>query len=277
MTATLAPAHHPAKYSAGIVTRIGHALARYVAPGDTVLDPFAGIGGIHVFAPEYDTVGIELEPEWAACHDRTRLGSALDLPFPDSSVGAVVTSPCYGNRMADQYLGQNDSCRACGGDGLAHGSAWMTKPCECCTKDHYLRDCPYYAVLLPEGPCPSCDGTGQRPNVRSTYATSLGRKVSDGSGAGLQWGAAYRAFHVEAWREAARVLKPGGVLMLNISDHVRNDTLQGVSIWHATVIARLGMTLVESVGIPTRRMKHGANRDLRPQAEWLLVFRMDPF
>lgn len=276
MTQTVTPIEeHPAKFSDGIVKQIAVALRRYVPAGGLVVDPFAGIGGIHVFAPEWDTRGIELEPEWAATHPRTQVGTALALPWDDDTVDAVVTSPCYGNRMADQYLGENDTCRTCGGDGLNHGSDWMSKPCALCEGDHYRRDCPDAPEALDGtlGACGRCDGSGIRASSRMTYAVKLGRKVSDGSAAAMQWGPEYRQFHADAWREARRVLPFGGHLMVNISDHIRSELLQGVSIWHAATIARIGFDLVECTGIPTQRYKHGANHDLRPQAEWLMVFR----
>lgn len=78
-------------------------LRRHVAPGARILDPFAGTGRIHDLHPEWDTVGVELEPDWAALHPRTRQGSALDLPTGLGTFAAVVTSPCYGNRMADSH------------------------------------------------------------------------------------------------------------------------------------------------------------------------------
>lgn len=265
---------HPAKYSDGIIAEIARCLRKYVPPGDIVLDPFAGIGGIHVFAPEWDTRGIELEPEWANCHHRTTIGTALALPYDDGEVGAVATSPCYGNRMADTYLGAGDSCRACGGDGLNHGSGWTKRPCSICeSPDHPRRDCPDRSTELIDLPCRSCGGSGKLRNPRATYAISLGRVPSEGSAAAMQWGPEYRQFHTDAWREAYRVLRPGGVLMVNMSDHVRKDELQPVTLWHATTLAGLGLSMVEAKAIDTKRMKHGANRDLRAQAEWLITFR----
>lgn len=69
-----------------------------------LLDPFAGTGRIHALAEAgWDTVGIELEAEWADMHPRTRQGNALELPFEDATFDAIATSPTYGNRFADSY------------------------------------------------------------------------------------------------------------------------------------------------------------------------------
>jgi len=71
-----------------------------------VLDPFAGVGGIHSLANCQKTVGIELEIEWASAHPGTICGDSAELlqSVPDDSVDMIATSPAYGNRFADQYL-----------------------------------------------------------------------------------------------------------------------------------------------------------------------------
>ena len=74
-----------------------------------VLDPFAGVGTIHSLP--YFTRGLELEPEWADQHHATVVGDALNTGFDLSSFDAVVTSPCFGNRMADNFEAKDDSKR----------------------------------------------------------------------------------------------------------------------------------------------------------------------
>jgi tRNA G10 N-methylase Trm11 len=39
------------------------------------------------------------------------VGDALALPFPDATFDAVVTSPTYGNRMADHHHARDGSLR----------------------------------------------------------------------------------------------------------------------------------------------------------------------
>ena len=94
---------HPARYSPELVPVFAELLRTYSRPDARVLDPFAGTGRIHELHPEFDTVGIEIEPEWAQLHERTLLGTALDLPFDADEFDAVVTSPTYGNRLADSH------------------------------------------------------------------------------------------------------------------------------------------------------------------------------
>jgi SAM-dependent methyltransferase len=98
---------HPARYSPEILDVIAEELDGVPGP---VLDPFAGTGRIHDLG-RGDTFGVEIEAEWAMLHPRTLRGDATALPFLDESFGAVATSPCYGNRMADRYDGRDGSRR----------------------------------------------------------------------------------------------------------------------------------------------------------------------
>jgi SAM-dependent methyltransferase len=88
---------HPARYSTNLIPIFADILDGY----DHVLDPFAGTGRIHELPMH--TVGVEIEPEWAALHPDTVEGSALDLPWEDAEFDAVCTSPTYGNRLADSH------------------------------------------------------------------------------------------------------------------------------------------------------------------------------
>lgn len=102
---------HPAKFNNDILD----AIAPWLGERDMVLDPFAGVGGItklHATLPFLDIYCIELEHEWASQIDTT--GGRVTV-FEGDCLGvmatmvgnvrfdAVVTSPTYGNRMADSH------------------------------------------------------------------------------------------------------------------------------------------------------------------------------
>ena len=91
---------HPASYSAGLIPTFAALLE---GRSHRVLDIFAGKGGIHELGAlgPYETVGVELEPEWAMWRPETLVADATDLPFEDDSFTAIATSPAYGNRMSD--------------------------------------------------------------------------------------------------------------------------------------------------------------------------------
>lgn len=217
---TAAPPRHPAKFNDAILAEIARAL-----PPEKfrlVLDPFAGTGRIHELPN--DTVGIELEPEWAAMHPHTIEGDMFELLSREQpgTYDAIATSPCYGNRMADDHT-------------------------------------------------PSVDDT----STRNTYRHALGRPLTHGTAANLQWGPEYRDFHERAWVECVRVLRDGGRFVLNVKDHIRDGAQQPVSGWHITTLARLGLRLLIATPVKSSGNRMGANGQARVEHEWVLVFVKD--
>ena len=94
---------HPAKYNDAFMPTF----AKLAKGSKRILDPFAGTGKIFALQemlPDAEIRAIEIEPEWAALDPRIEIGDALELPFPDNFFDAIITSPCYGNRMADTLL-----------------------------------------------------------------------------------------------------------------------------------------------------------------------------
>lgn len=206
---------HPARYSAPVQQWMRRQLRGWPGP---VLDPFAGTGGVHNLGRD-DTWGIEIEPPGTILHPvhpRTLQGDATALPFADASFGLVVTSPTYGNRMADSYAG---------------------------------------------------DGT-----PRYTYRIAQGQPLRANNSGALHWGPTYRALHAQAWAEVWRVLRPGGLLFVNVSDHIRRHQRRYVTAWHWTTLTAIGFTPTHVEHIVTRRMRHGANRNSRTPTEMILVF-----
>lgn len=215
-----------------------------------VLDPFAGVGGIHALAERnggITTYGVELMPRWAAAHICTWVGDATKLDWTDGYFDAVVTSPCYANRMADHHVA-SDKCSECKGTGL---DIWS--------------------------PCRKCKGTGLSP--RRSYAHYYGEgffdvDVRDNAGA-MQWGDEYRDLHERAWAEVYRVLKPSPgtpSFLLNIKDHIRDGHRVRVSRWHRRTILDLGFVELGRWDIPTSGYGYGENNGARVPNEYVYVF-----
>lgn len=98
---------HPAPFNENVLIEIG----KFIERGWRVLDPMAGIGRIHLLE-HCETVGVEIEPEWANQHPGTIVGDALHLPEDwAESFDAVATSVTYGNRMADHHNAKDASRR----------------------------------------------------------------------------------------------------------------------------------------------------------------------
>ena len=106
---------------------------------------------------------------------------------------------------------------------------------------------------------------------RHTYRHYIGRPLHPANGGRLQWGASYRELHEGIWAECWRVLKPGGRMIVNISDHIRRGERQGVSAWHLWALHRLGFVTVHLRKVRTPRQRHGANGHLRVDHEWVFV------
>jgi len=227
---------HPARYSDPLIPIFAELLEKHAFCDDEhlVLDPFAGTGKIHKLRDYgYATIGIEIEPEWAAMHDGTIVGDALNLPFPaeysrapdleageyhTGEIGAICTSPTYGNRLADH---------------------------------HNASD----------------------PESRRSYTHDLGRELHANNSGAMHWGDEYRDFHERAWTEAVRVLMWDGVFILNIKDFIRNGEWQHVTNWHLTTLAGLGLRLIEVRAIPLRGLRQGANSSARVPFETVAVFK----
>lgn len=96
---------HPARYSKQLLDIFIDELSGY----DKILDPMAGTGErLRSIRP--DAYLLELEPEWAQISNAT-VGNALDLPWNDDFFDAIITSPTYGNRMADHHNAKDNSKR----------------------------------------------------------------------------------------------------------------------------------------------------------------------
>ena len=214
---------HPAKYTDVLLPVFARILREHGA--QSVLDPMAGVGKIGLLR-DYGfsgrIVANEIEPEWAAqapAHVEMHVGDAANMTWArDGEFDAIVTSPTYGNRMADH---------------------------------HNARD-------------------GSR---RYTYRHMLGRPLHPENTGQLQWGQAYIDAHNRIWTECIRVLALGGIMVVNVKNHIRRGEIVRVSEWHAEEIQRLGLTLIRRERVDTPGMRNGANAELRVDGEDVWVFR----
>lgn len=109
---------------------------------------------------------------------------------------------------------------------------------------------------------------------RRSYRIFLGRPLSAGNGAALQWGPGYRSLHARLWKEANRVLRSGGYFLLNASNHERDHEVQRVLEWHVDHLTRVcDLKLVQIEAVQTHRYRDGANRQAREDNEYLILLR----
>lgn len=256
---------HPAKFGDDIIAAAQQQLDFRFQHHDgyvMVLDPFAGTGRVHELTSQYATFGVELEKEWndiaverAAEHAAENsiaanyLGDVMELEKSWSNPGlfdVVFTSPCYGNRMADHHNAL-EKCKECKGVGTIN------------------------SVYDPWSKCEKCDGVGRRVYKRNTYKHYLGRDLTPNSAAAMQWGFEYRRFHIRAWVEVMKVLKPGGWFLLNVKDHIRDDKRKQVAGFHVRTLQMLGLIIHDIEIIPTTGNGMGKNREKRVPGELLIT------
>tara|TARA_R110000772_G_scaffold36981_8_gene88109 strand:- start:559 stop:1278 length:720 start_codon:yes stop_codon:yes gene_type:complete len=224
---------HNAKFTRNITDEITWMLNKYRGEGIMrLLDPMGGVGGIfdtHSADGEWMIDMVEIEHEWAVAATTHPLADGqtdrvMEADFltwlPDAYwlYDFVVTSPTYGNRMADHHEAKDGS-------------------------------------------------------KRNTYRHTLGRELTDGSSAGMQWSEEYRFFHEKAWLKVWDLLAPGGIFIVNVKDHIRKGVKQPVSAWHRLLLIAIGFELLESRDMPVRGNRQGRNGDVRVDHEQIYVFK----
>jgi len=265
---------HPAVFSDAILAEMADLLVLLDWPGSSVLDPFAGKGRVHALPQlvreecferaiarrQVKTVGVEIEAEWAACSafGATLVGDSTQLPRSWSRrFGAVVTSPCYGNRFADHH-DNRDACKRCGGVGSIAVDPDPCAPIGSASTIAGIRT------------CPTCKG--EKLSSRRSYTHDLGHALTDNNAGAMHYGPAYRELHRAVWLEVARVVKPGGLFLLNVKDFIRDGRRVRVSEWHRRTVIKCGFVQESTVLIPQRGLRHGANRERIPN-ELIYVMR----
>ena len=108
---------------------------------------------------------------------------------------------------------------------------------------------------------------------RITYRHFIGRPLSDMNTGRMQWGEKYRDKHVECYLEFLRILKNGGIMVVNLSNHIRSGVEVDVCGWHRCVLTEMGMSLIDEVSVITPRMGFGANGKARVLSEVVMVFK----
>lgn len=107
---------------------------------------------------------------------------------------------------------------------------------------------------------------------RITYTHYLGRKLSDGNSGGMQWGDQYKHLHEQVWNECWKILPSDGLMIVNVSNHIRSGNEVDVVGWHVDCLKSIGFMPVEHIRVHTPRMRFGANSDKRIMDESILVF-----
>lgn len=211
---------HPAVYSDQFLS----VFFEKVKHMDVIYDPFAGTGKIAKikdFGYNGKIICNDLEPEYSKLQtykvDKWLFQDA-ETAIPGGAIEAIVTSPTYGNRMAD-----------------SHNAKDLSK--------------------------------------RITYTHQLGRKLTGGNTGSMQWGTAYKEKHCRCYVHFYNLLANNGLLILNVSNHIRKGQLIDVTAFHKAAAIAAGFIFIECIDVPVRRMRFGANHKLRVETEQILIFK----
>ena len=245
---------NPAKFSEPILDKVQDILVE-LNPEERVkiaLDGMAGKGNIHKLSRRIEwlqTIGVEIEPEWALTSPKTVVGDFLKIDLSGFGLfDFYISSPVYGNRMSDSYVAK-DLCKGCDGEG--------------------------FQISLKSGnkiQCTKCNGN--KLSKRYTYRSFLGRKPSEGSSATLHFPSeGYKLFHYAAWKKVYEVLKPGAFFVLNTSDFIKNKEVVRVTDWHVETVLDSGLwEPYANYRVETARVRHGENHQARVEHEDINVF-----
>lgn len=109
---------------------------------------------------------------------------------------------------------------------------------------------------------------------RVTYRHYLGRSLNVNNSGRMQWGDKYRTLHEKVYSECKRLLCTDGVLIINISNHIRQGCEVDVVSWHNNTLINLGFTLKEKIKLLTPRMRFGSNSKTRVKYEYILLYTL---
>ena len=114
---------------------------------------------------------------------------------------------------------------------------------------------------------------GRDGSDRLTYRIALDRDLTDGNSGGMQWGSEYRLLHRNVYGQLIHVMKPFGLLLLNMKDHRRDGIRIHVTQWHLETLITLGFQFETAERIMCPGNGHGANLADRIPYETLLIMR----
>lgn len=108
---------------------------------------------------------------------------------------------------------------------------------------------------------------------RITYRHTLGRELNEHNTGRMQWGEKYKQKHLEVYCECFRVLQADGLMIVNVSNHIRAGVEIDVVGWHKEALTGTGFVFTDEVKIETPRMGFGQNGKSRVPHESILIYR----
>lgn len=108
---------------------------------------------------------------------------------------------------------------------------------------------------------------------RNTYTHCLGRQLLDGNTGKMQWGVEYMEKHKRIYNHLYLLVKPKGLFICNIKNHIRNGKEIYVKEFHENALISCGFIKIDEIFVETQGNGFGANSDKRTNGEYILVFQ----
>jgi hypothetical protein len=108
---------------------------------------------------------------------------------------------------------------------------------------------------------------------RNTYTHCLGRQLSGGNTGKMQWGVEYMEKHKRIYKHLYLLVKPNGLFICNIKNHIRNGKEINVKEFHENALISCGFIKTNEIFVETKGNGFGANSDKRTNGEYILVFQ----
>ena len=108
---------------------------------------------------------------------------------------------------------------------------------------------------------------------RNTYTHCLGRQLSEGNTGKMQWGKDYIEKHERVYAHLTALLKPNGIFVLNIKNHIRKGCEIDVTAFHIKALTECGLSVVDKHFVKTPSVRYGANFDKRTDGEYIVVLK----
>jgi hypothetical protein len=112
------------------------------------------------------------------------------------------------------------------------------------------------------------------PSRNRTYTVcNDNNPLKEGNTGKLIWGDTYKSIHIDAYKEAFRVLTTKGVLVLNVKNHIRKGKEQKVTQWHLTTLKNIGFNIVKTIKIKTKGIPFGGLNIPKVPFEYIIVLK----
>ena len=108
---------------------------------------------------------------------------------------------------------------------------------------------------------------------RNTYTHCLGKQLQSGNTGKMQWGEEYKEKHRRIYAHIVELLKPNGIFILNISNHIRAGKEIDVTQFHIDALQECGLTVESIRTVGVQRLKYGANAEKRVPHESIIVLK----